>query len=167
MASAQSDHDEATEVESLAGVAAGAVTLLTLAVAFGLMFLGVPYFWVAFPVGFGGLLPLTASLAKWYESNRAAERERSHGYESATGRSDETDDALDALHERYAHGEIDDAEFERRVERLLETESVDDAETLLEASGDGVRDNPSGDRRERDGDETGRANSERDEAERA
>jgi len=168
MASAQSDHDEATEADSLAGVAAGAVTFLTLAVAFGLMFLGVPYFWVAFPVGFGGLLPLSASLAKWYESNRADERERSHGYESATGRDDETDEAIDALRERYARGEIDDAEFERRVERLLETESVDDAEALLEASGDGVRDDrPSGDRTERDRDETGRANSERDEAERA
>lgn len=36
------------------------------------------------------------------------------------------DPALAALRERYARGEIDETEFERRLERLLETE---DAET--------------------------------------
>ena len=163
MASAQSDHDEATEAESLAGVAAGAVTFLTLAVAFGLMFLGVPYFWVAFPVGFGGLLPLSVSLAKWYESNRADERERSREFGPTTRRDDETDDALAALRERYARGAIGDAEFERRVERLLETESVDDAETLLDASGD----REGGDRVSSDRDGDDRTSGGRDEVERA
>jgi hypothetical protein len=37
--------------------AAGVVTLVTLVVAFGLLAVGWPYFWIAFPVGFGGLLP--------------------------------------------------------------------------------------------------------------
>jgi len=163
MPSVQSDHDEATGEESLAGVAAGAVTFLTLAVAFGLMFLGVPYFWVAFPVGFGGLLPLSVSLAKWYESNDASERDQSRAFGPTTGRDDETDDALDALRDRYARGEIDDVEFERRVERLLETESVDDAETLLDATGDREGEGPtSSDRSERD-----RASDDQDEVERA
>jgi len=45
---------------------------------------------------------------------------------------DETDDAdppdpLSILRERYACGEIDEAEFERRVERLLETDSIETA----------------------------------------
>lgn len=35
------------------------------------------------------------------------------------------DDPLSTLRDRYARGEIDEAEFERRVERLLETEDVD------------------------------------------
>ncbi len=39
-------------------VVSGAVTLLTLGVAFGLLALGVEMFWVAFPVGFGGVLPV-------------------------------------------------------------------------------------------------------------
>jgi hypothetical protein len=50
---------------------------------------------------------------------------------------DEDAAALDRLRERYAAGEIDEAEFERRVERLLETETVADAETRHGASGDG------------------------------
>lgn len=37
------------------------------------------------------------------------------------------DPALRALRERYARGEIDEAEFERKLDRLLETE---DAETV-------------------------------------
>lgn len=40
--------------------------------------------------------------------------------EDATG--DDDDDPLAILRERYARGELTEAEFERRVERLLETE---------------------------------------------
>ncbi|WP_436931002.1 SHOCT domain-containing protein [Halosimplex halobium] len=132
---AESDHD-ADEEDTLVGVATGAVTFLTLGVAFSLMFLGVDYFWVAFPVGFGGGMPLAVALAKYYESRRDREREHEHGRGGSEWRRDrnrdaETDDALAELRARYAAGEIDDVEFERRVERLLETESVDDAETFL------------------------------------
>lgn len=49
------DDADGTPLES---VAAGAVTLVTLGVAFGLLALGNPFFWVAFPVGFGGGMPL-------------------------------------------------------------------------------------------------------------
>ena len=109
----------------LAGLAAMGVTFLTLTVAFGLLALGVESFWVAFPIGFGGLLPLSVGLAKWYES----QSERAHDRTSAPSK--EADDALAALRERYARGELDEAEFEARVEHLLETESVEDADGLF------------------------------------
>ena len=117
----------------LPGVVAGATTLAVLTVAFGAMALGVPYFWVAFPVGFGVVLPAAVGLAGWFEASSAragtpAPRSSDDGAGSVAGR-DETvhDDALQTLRGRYARGELDESEFERRVERLLETETVKQA----------------------------------------
>ncbi|MFC4448629.1 SHOCT domain-containing protein [Halorussus aquaticus] len=36
--------------------------------------------------------------------------------------------ALETLRERYARGELTDEQFERKVERLLDTESLEDVE---------------------------------------
>lgn len=113
------------EISPLTAIAAGVVSVLTLAVAFGLLALGQPYFWVAFPVGFGGGMPLAVGLARWYESNAEADEDASRGR-------NETDAALADLRERYARGELSDDEFERRVERLLETESIADATSFTE-----------------------------------
>ncbi|MFC7133682.1 MULTISPECIES: SHOCT domain-containing protein [Salinibaculum] len=41
---------------------------------------------------------------------------------------DEAEDALAVLRSRYASGELDHDEFERRLEDLLETETVEQAE---------------------------------------
>ncbi|RLM68085.1 SHOCT domain-containing protein [Halorubrum sp. Atlit-8R] len=54
--------------------------------------------------------------------------------DDAADRADATGDpALDALRERYARGDIDEQEFERKLDRLLETE---DAETVTDPGGD-------------------------------
>jgi len=115
----QLSDDDDTPLQS---IVAGATTGLILTVAFGLLALGVPWFWVAFPVGFGGLLPVAMGLTELYERRQA---EHHMPVSESTTTADE--EALETLRNRYARGEIDDAEFEQRVEVLLETESVDDA----------------------------------------
>ncbi len=40
----------------------------------------------------------------------------------------ETEDALETLRERYARGELTDEQFERKLDRLLETETLEDVE---------------------------------------
>ena len=58
------------------------------------------------------------------------------GDDSARNEDAGDDPALDALRQRYARGEIDEAEFEQKLDRLLETE---DAETV-DAGSDHVSD---------------------------
>lgn len=53
--------------------------------------------------------------------------------------SDEQQAALDRLRDRYAAGEIDEVEFERRLERLLETETVERAASRVDKAGDRPR----------------------------
>jgi uncharacterized membrane protein len=79
-------------------------------------------FWLVFVIGFVAVLPAATKLAEWYES-RSTDVDETEPEDD-----DEQASALATLRDRYASGEIDEAEFERRVERLLETESVADAE---------------------------------------
>lgn len=92
-------------------------------------------------LGFGGLVPV-AVVVGWLlltplsgilvyvlgvtgeESEGVPDASLENVSESGT-ETDANDDPLATLRNRYARGEIDDAEFERRVERLLETEDVD------------------------------------------
>lgn len=88
------------------------------------LFTGRPWWWMVFPVGFAVVLPLVAILSDTFAPDVDAADERDGDEQSER---DDTQDALDTLRNRYARGEIDEAEFERRVERLLENETVDDA----------------------------------------
>ena len=112
--------DDETPLQS---IVAGVTTGLILTVAFGLLALGVPWFWVVFPVGFAGLLPVAMGVTKWYE-----QRQTDHHTSGSGSTTTAEEEALETLRNRYARGEIDETEFERRLEALLETESVDDAE---------------------------------------
>ena len=89
---------------------AGAVTALTLLVGFGLLAAGVSYFWLAFAVGFAGVLPMSVGAVQLCERRQD---------EAGTAE----DDATDELRRRYARGEFTEAEFEQRVEKLIETEN--------------------------------------------
>jgi uncharacterized membrane protein len=88
---------------------------------------------VVFVVGWFLLVPASAILLgpSWDEEmEQVAEfqeaSERLDG-ESGGGETTQTD-PVDELRDRYARGEIDEAEFERRLEGLLETEDVDAAD---------------------------------------
>lgn len=131
-----SGEDESTvddEYETpLEQAVSGAVTALTFLVAFGLMFAEVPYFWIVFVVGFAGVLPMALGAVKLYQSSEddpAPATDADAGTGSTSG--DDTADALETLRERYARGELTEVEFERRVEKLVGTESVEDARTYV------------------------------------
>ena len=98
-----------TSLESLVATLVISVTVVT---PFVLLAAGVWWFWIIFVVGFAGVLPAAVQLTRWHESRRESQSQ-----------SHTESDPLESLRERYASGEIDEAEFERRVEQLLETES--------------------------------------------
>jgi hypothetical protein len=105
------------------GFLAGTVAVVVLAVA---LTAGAGY-WLALGLGFLAL-PVGFRAVERYQS-------RFEDEEDPSGTDEQT--PLARLRERYTTGEIDEAEFERRVERLLESESVDDAEA---AYGDATAD---------------------------
>jgi len=97
------------------------------------LFLNVEWFWLVWVLGFAVVLPAVSIVVD--------------AYLDADGDADEEagDDPLEALRERYANGELTEAEFERKLERLLETEDRETARELDVGGGD-----QSGGRRERD-----------------
>lgn len=101
--------------------------ILTLGVGLVALFLGYRWFWIAWVLGFAVVVPLLAVLIGEDESETESDRVRE--YRPSTN---EADEALAVLRERYARGEIDDAEFERQLQRLLETESIEQVERQVE-----------------------------------
>ncbi|WP_207588454.1 SHOCT domain-containing protein [Halomontanus rarus] len=131
--------DESADDESpLEEIAAGITIGLILTVAFGLLALGVPWFWIAFPIGFAGVLPAVMGLVKLYERRR--HRQTAPGGRRSEANSSDARDALETLRERYARGELTDEQFEQRLDRLLETETLEDVERRDRARGDRDRD---------------------------
>jgi hypothetical protein len=116
---------------SVALLSSGAISGLTLAVAFGLLALGVESFWVTFVVGFGFVLPMSLGVVAWlYPEDGPADTapgdshvRQTTGSHSHTGTADSDDrPAIETLRLRYARGELSETEFERRVQHLLENE---------------------------------------------
>ncbi|WP_255151694.1 SHOCT domain-containing protein [Halorarius halobius] len=117
-------------VENLREEATGVLTLLILGAGFLAMFGGYGWFWMVWVVGFAVVLPLVGiALGEGEESLDPFEDGTDHDGQRQEA---EEDDPLEALKRRYAEGKLTDAEFEERLERLLETEDEQRAREYLD-----------------------------------
>ncbi|WP_135303448.1 SHOCT domain-containing protein [Haloarcula amylovorans] len=87
--------------------------------------------WLAFMLfGYIVLVPLTSLLfgdrdevTDWWDAQRDESVDSTHERDAEAD-----DDALSTLRDRYARGELTDEQFERKLETLLETETLEDLE---------------------------------------
>lgn len=123
------------------GRAAAITTFLVLGIGLLALFLDVPNWWLVFVIGYTVVLPIVAIL---FDSPGEAEPEPdTEASEPAGGTDSESkQDALETLRERYARGELSEAQFERKLERLLETETLEDARARIDRSSTGVAEEP-------------------------
>ncbi|WP_435196841.1 SHOCT domain-containing protein [Natronomonas sp. EA1] len=97
--------------------AEGLFAMLVLGAGFLALFSGQSWFWMVWVVGFAVLLPIFAMLVESDETEPDGEPEAT---------------PLEDLKRRYANGELDEEEFERRLERLLETDDESTAREYVE-----------------------------------
>ena len=107
----------------------GIVSVLVTGIWMAALFLDFDW-WLGFMLfGYIVLVPVTALLfgdesdvAEWWDDDVEGIEEETEASHS------EEDDALQELRSRYARGELTDEQFERKLERLLETETLADVE---------------------------------------
>jgi uncharacterized membrane protein len=136
------DEDLADSDDSVVGATALLVLGAGLGSLFGLPVLSAIDFWIIFVIGYAVVVPLVSLLrgrnAETGPTRRESERSR-RSETAAADRANDVDEALSRLRDRYARGDLSEAQFERKLETLLETETPEDARERI--------------RRERDGDE--------------
>jgi uncharacterized membrane protein len=108
--------------------ATGVASLLVLGLGLTALFAGIDWFWVIFAVGFAVVVPLVSLLVDEEPPDRATGGRATESPTETTDPDTETDDPLATLRDRYARGELTDEQFERKLETLLETETLEAAE---------------------------------------
>jgi hypothetical protein len=99
-------------VDPRVGIVAGVTSVAVLAAAFGLLALDQWWFWIAFPIGYGGLVPLaTAVAAQVWRGDDAARSERA-----------DDADPVERVERAYVEGRLDEETFERELEAVLDEE---------------------------------------------
>ncbi len=102
-------------------------SLLVTGIWLALLFVGPGNWWLAVMLfGYVVVVPTVALLygdeddiAEWVDDYDGEESGHDDG---------EPNDALETLRDRYARGELTDEQFERKLDRLLETETLEDVE---------------------------------------
>jgi len=109
--------DNATELAALAVTGFWLVALVT----------GQEWWLAALLVGYVVVVPLTELL--YGDADEEAAEESVDETEAVQASSADTDETpLERLRRRYAEGKLTDEQFERKLERLLETETLEDVE---------------------------------------
>ena len=129
----------ATPRDRLRENASGVVATLVTGTWLAAMFTGQDWWLAAMLVGYVVVVPITGILfgdedavedrrdGRSRESDADRQRERD-GAAPSTDRDENNRDALETLRQRYARGELTDEQFERKLERLLDTDSLESAE---------------------------------------
>lgn len=123
------------------GIASTVVTGTWLAA----LLLGAEWWLSAMLFGYVVVVPVVALLFdedeenEWAEDIRRERRGESDGESTTEGETDErpehTRDALERLRTRYVEGDLTEEQFERKLDRLLETETPEDAAEYVERGG--------------------------------
>ncbi len=114
--------------------ATGIASILVTAAWMGALFTGQEWWLAALLVGYVAVVPIVALLfgdqedvAEYWDGDATLPGEVDDESDSESADEESTTDALESLRERYARGKLTDEQFERKLDRLLETETVEDA----------------------------------------
>jgi hypothetical protein len=135
-------------------------SLVVLGVGLTTLFLGFEWFWVVFAVGFAVVVPMVKVLTKalgidggaYNSEHKTESRPQDHTaqqnstadqFGTRTSDTESKQDALDTLRNRYARGDLTEAEFERKVETLLETETPESARKRVGSESSSARETES------------------------
>ncbi|WP_132057678.1 SHOCT domain-containing protein [Halorussus amylolyticus] len=119
------------------------VSLVVLGLGLLGLFAGFEWFWMVFVIGFAVLVPIVEILYGDDESDDETHDETTvSGVDTPNDRTESRhprskQDALDTLRDRYARGDLSDEAFERKLERLLETETPESAREHVGRDGSG------------------------------
>jgi len=123
-----------TPFERAAENLTGIVSVLVTGTWMAALFTGQEWWLGALLVGYIVVVPLTAMLfgdeadrEKWVDEWTGTETN-----ETTTEQAEPEETPLESLRRRYADGELTDEQFERKLERLLETETLEDVEKYRE-----------------------------------
>ena len=108
--------------ENAVGIASMLVTGLWMAA----LFTGQSWWLPLMLVGYIVVIPLVALL--FGDEEEVAEHWGDDADTETASDQQSEEDALQTLRDRYARGELTDEQFERKLERLLETETIEDIE---------------------------------------